>query len=84
METYIIKVNGKTYEVEVSKKNEEAVVSGAAGTETDRGKRHRIQREITARHQRTLLLGDSAEAGMPVTAGTSGKIWKISAKKEIC
>ena len=81
METYIIKVNGKTYEVEVSKKNEEAVVSGAAGTETQTEAKTQNTTGNNSPASKNTSLGDSAEAGTPVTAGTSGKIWKISAKK---
>ena len=63
METYIIKVNGKTYEVEVSKKNEEAVVSGAAGTETQTEAKTQNTTGNNSPASKNTSLGDSAEAG---------------------
>ncbi len=83
METYIIKVNGKSYEVEVSKKNEEAAVSGAAGAETQTEAKTKTQNTTgnNSPVSKNTSSGDGAGAGLPVTAGTSGKIWKISAKK---
>lgn len=84
METYIIKVNGKTYEVEVSKKNEEAAIFGAAGAETQTEAKTQNTTGNNSPASKNTSSGDSgdrAEAGMSVTAGTSGKIWKISTQK---
>ncbi|MEY8365336.1 biotin/lipoyl-containing protein [Anaerovoracaceae bacterium 41-7] len=68
METYIIKVNGVTYEVEVEKKGAGASAAQPAASAAAPAPAAPVQ---TA----------SAEGeGEAVTTGTAGKVWKISAK----
>lgn len=94
METYIIRVNGKTYEVEVSKKNEAETTSGGGdavfsqnGVEAQSLSQYgsRMQANTSSAESAESVTGTGAGAGtgsgLPVTAGTSGKIWKISAEK---
>lgn len=82
METYIIKVNGKTYEVEVSKKNEtEAAVSAGAAQAQGGAQQQNIRQNDCPVLESSSSEESKADEGLPVTAGTSGKIWKISTQK---
>lgn len=69
METYMIKVNGVTYEVEVEKKSTgmapvaQPAVSAAAPAPAP-----------------SVSAASPAGEGEAVTTGTAGKVWKISAK----
>lgn len=69
METYMIKVNGVTYEVEVEKKS-----TGTAPA---------AQPAVSAAAPAPAAPAAAAPAsgeGEPVTTGTAGKVWKISTK----
>lgn len=69
METYIIKVNGVTYEVEVEKKGAStAPVNGAPA----------VQQSAAPAPQPAAAPAEAG--GEPVSTGTTGKVWKISAK----
>ena len=66
METYIIRVNGIEYEVEVEKKAEGQSASAA------------VQPEKKAQPPKAEVKTPVAE-GQPVTCGTAGKVWKLVA-----
>lgn len=66
METYMIKVNGVTYEVEVEKKGESAGTVSAEPVNTPAASQQQRPQQGT---------------GTPVTSGTTGKVWKITAKE---
>ena len=68
METYIIKVNGVTYEVEVEKKGAGAPAAQPAASAAAPAPAAPVQ---------TAAAEGEGEA---VTTGTAGKVWKISAK----
>ncbi|MGN0658219.1 MAG: biotin/lipoyl-containing protein [Emergencia sp.] len=77
METYIIRVNGIEYEVEVEKKSEAG--ARTAGTPAEAVSPSGRARTQTARPEPA---GKAAPAeGKPVTCGTAGKVWKITAKE---
>lgn len=65
METYIIRVNGFEYEVEVEKK--------AAGTAAPAAQAPKASSAPQAAPK-------AAAAGKPVATGTAGKVWKIVQK----
>ncbi len=68
METYIIRVNGIEYEVEVEKKEAAAgAVSEAAAA--------------PARTAERPAAKAPAAGGTPVTSGTAGKVWKVVASE---
>lgn len=72
METYIIRVNGIEYEVEVEKKDASAA-AGAGGEKAAKAARtQQVQPERAP--QKTA-------GGTPVTSGTAGKVWKITASE---
>ena len=75
METYIIRVNGIEYEVEVEKKDTSK--DAQAGGETA-GKPRQTQPEAA---QKAAAPKKSAAEGTPVTSGTAGKVWKITASE---
>ncbi|MBR0309025.1 MAG: acetyl-CoA carboxylase biotin carboxyl carrier protein subunit [Mogibacterium sp.] len=67
METYIIRVNGTEYEVEVEKKGE----AGSSAAASSVG----VQPALSPKAERAAK--KAAAAGEPVTCGTSGKVFKI-------
>ena len=69
METYMIKVNGVTYEVEVEKKGEGSLqVAGSTGAPA------KTEKPAVSQQKKP-------QEGQAVTAGTAGKVWKITAKE---
>ena len=78
METYIIRVNGFEYEVEVEKKAEgagaatPAVATGGAGGSSPAPK--------AAPAPAPKAAPKAAAAGKPVATGTAGKVWKVVQK----
>ena len=63
METYIIRINGEEYEVEVEKKDSAGQASAPARAEAPKAARAAAKK--------------AAAAGEPVVCGTSGKVFKI-------
>lgn len=76
METYIIKVNGYTYEVEVEKKGAgSSSASAAPAAQSVPAAPAPVQAA-----QATATPAAGGQAGEPVETGTAGKIWKIVQK----
>lgn len=72
METYIVRVNGIEYEVEVEKKSgSQAAPKAAAVPQTAAPQTAPAQAPAASQDQ----------TGEPVIAGTTGKIWKVVAKE---
>ena len=69
METYIIRVNGIEYEVEVEKKG----AAGAAPAQTAQA--------APAPKAAAPVKKAVAGSGEPVLCGTTGKVWKITSKE---
>lgn len=67
METYIIRVNGEEFEVEVEKKGEEGAAAPAAAP----------QPKAAAPKKKAA----GKAAGEPVICGTAGKVFKVVAKE---
>ncbi len=63
METYIIRINGEEYEVEVEKKGSAGQASAQARAEAPKAAKAAAKK--------------AAAAGEPVVCGTSGKVFKI-------
>ena len=68
METYIVRVNGKEYEVEVE------MVGGSASTATSSASSSAPKEVQTAPKK-------AAGAGTPITTGTAGKVFKVIASE---
>ena len=68
MKTYIIKVNGKVYEVEVEKKE------GASAAVTNITP---AAAPVTPAETKNASISGAEAAGVPVECGATGKIWKI-------
>ena len=68
MKTYIIKVNGKVYEVEVQKKE------GASATVTNIAP---AAAPVPHAETKNASASGAEAAGVPVECGATGKIWKI-------
>ena len=68
METYIIRVNGVEYEVEVEKKGSTGAAPAPAAAAP------------AAAPKAAAPAKKPAGSGEPVTCGTSGKVWKIVSK----
>ena len=68
METYIIRVNGVEYEVEVEKKGSASAAPAPAAA-------------APAAAPKAAPAKKPAGSGEPVTCGTSGKVWKIVSKE---
>lgn len=73
METYIIKVNGYTYEVEVEKK-------GAGSSSGSAVPAVQSAPAAPAPVQAAQAPAAGGQAGDPVETGTAGKVWKIVQK----
>jgi biotin carboxyl carrier protein len=63
METYIIRINGEEFEVEVEKKDSAGAAPSAPKTEAPKAAKAAAKK--------------AAAAGEPVVCGTSGKVFKI-------
>ncbi|MCI8609035.1 MAG: biotin/lipoyl-binding protein [Firmicutes bacterium] len=74
METYIIRVNGREYAVEVEK------ITGAtgAGADADSGVMNMAPAVTAAPAAAPQQAQPAQSAGEPVTTGTTGKVWKIT------
>lgn len=70
METYIIRVNGIEYEVEVEKKNGAAAPAAKPAAAAPAPKAAAPAPKAAA-----------AGSGEPVICGTTGKVWKITSKE---
>jgi biotin carboxyl carrier protein len=70
METYIIRVNGIEYEVEVEKKD------GATASAAPAPKAQAAAPKAAAPAKKA-----AAGSGEPVICGTTGKVWKITSKE---
>lgn len=74
METYIVRIDGIEYEVEIEKKN------------PDKAHHNSIQESVNAgrRNSAAVPKGEKAAAentaGTPVVCGTSGKVWKVESR----
>ena len=76
METYIVRVNGVEYEVEVEKKN-----STVSGTESTAAQAAPASGESAPSVSAVPQAAPAAAPGsIEVKTGTAGKIWKISSK----
>ena len=69
METYIIRVNGIEYEVEVEKKDGAAAPAAKPAAATPAPKAAAPAKKA------------AAGSGEPVVCGTTGKVWKITSKE---
>ena len=69
METYIIRVNGIEYEVEVEKKSGASAVPAAKPA------------AAAAAPKAAPAAKPAAGSGEPVVCGTTGKVWKITSKE---
>lgn len=72
METYIIRVNGFEYEVEVEKK--------AAGAVSQAAQASSAATAPSAQAAGASPAPKAAAAGKPVATGTAGKVWKVVQK----
>ncbi|MGN1414207.1 MAG: acetyl-CoA carboxylase biotin carboxyl carrier protein subunit [Anaerovoracaceae bacterium] len=72
METYIIRVNGFEYEVEVEKK--------AAGAASQAAQASSAAAAPSAQAAGLSPAPKAAAAGKPVATGTAGKVWKVVQK----
>lgn len=75
METYIIRVNGIEYEVEVEKKDPSKAAQ--AGRETG----GTPKQTGPANTPKAAAAKKPAAEGTPVASGTAGKVWKITASE---
>ena len=72
METYIVKINGTEYEVEIERKA--GAVSGPGTTSNAPGSAQTSFAETSAAAPASPV---GTGAGEPVVCGTAGKVWKI-------
>jgi len=72
METYIVRVNGVQYEVEIGKKDGSTQAVPAAGMQPD------VQTAPTGASVQDTGITD--EGGTDVECGVAGKVWKMIAK----
>jgi len=71
METYSVTVNGVTYDVQVEKKSNSSVSHAAPAA-------NHVSLSVPAPKSEAVT---SEAAGIKITAGAAGKIWKIVAKE---
>lgn len=71
METYIVRVNGTEYEVEIEKKNGRPAAAAAEEKAAPAAPAAPAKAAPKA----------AAKSGTPVVCGTSGKVWKIIASE---
>ncbi len=75
METYVVRVNGIEYEVEVEK------VGGDTRSEVASAVQSGVAKVAEAVKAKTASSKSSAGKGEPVICGTAGNVWKITAKE---
>ena len=76
METYVVRVNGTEYEVEVEKVGGDSVSDRAAAVQAEV---HKAAENVKAKVAAKKSGG--AAKGEPVVCGTAGSVWKIVAKE---
>ena len=75
METYVVRVNGTEYEVEVEK------VGGDARSEVASAAQPAVAKAAGAAKAKKAPAKSGAGKGEPVVCGTAGSVWKIVAKE---